>query len=286
MKTEKDSLSQLKEAFRALLEREDRLGCIRFALDGLQEGRFDIPTLYAGIAGPVLAESEACGLDDHACIWREHVKSAIIRSVIECCFIEVMARAEDYKKRQGIPVATSSGEVMALAEDYKQRHGMPVATSSGEVFSKPSGAANTTVLVLCPEKEYHELGARMVTDFFLLNGWNAHFAGANTPRDQIRSAVLAEHPAIVAVSVSDFYNLVEAQKAIEGIRALLAEQGWTDTRIYVGGGAFSHNPDMSRQLGADGLLTTWADICALSPRTAEPLAIEEEEAPAKGGATP
>ena len=256
MKTEKDSLPQLKEAFRALLDREDRLGCIRFALDGLREGRFDIPTLYADIAGPVLAESEACGLNDQACIWREHVKSAIIRSVIECCFIEVMARAEDYKKRQGIPVATSSGET------------------------------NTTVLVLCPEKEYHELGARMVTDFFLLNGWNAHFAGANTPRDQIRSAVLAEHPAIVAVSVSDFYNLVEAQKAIEGIRALLAEQGWTDTRIYVGGGAFSQNPDMSRQLGADGLLTTWADICALSPWGAASRAIQEHESPAKGGATP
>ena len=218
------SLESLKDAFRSLLDKEDRIGCIQFALDGLADGRFDIPTLYAGIAGPVLSESEACGIDAHACIWREHVKSAIIRSVIECCYPHVMQEA------------------------------------------RKASAKDASVLILCPEKEYHELGARMVTDFFLINGWNAHFAGANTPRDQLRAAVLAQQPAIVAISVSDFYNLVEAEKAITGIRTLLQEKGWVGTRIFVGGHAFLNNPDMYRQIGADGLLTTYEDIQRLQPR--------------------
>ena len=221
----------------------------------------DIPTLYAGIAGPALAESEVCGIDDHACIWREHVKSAIIRSVIECCFVEVMARAEQFKQQQEKNAATSSGEGMTHARTRK----------------------NASVLILCPEKEYHELGARMVTDFFLLNGWDAHFAGANTPREQVRAAVLAVHPAIVALSVSDYYNLVEARKAIDGLHVLLEEEGWTDTRIFVGGAAFAHNPDMARQMGADGLLMTWEDICQLSPTA--PTAGNDKHI-MKGGNTP
>lgn len=223
MKRNNVSLDALKDEFRTLLDREDRIGCIQFALAGLEDGRFDIPTLYAGIAGPVLSESESCGINDHACIWREHVKTAILRSVIECCYPHVMGEAKKIETK------------------------------------------GASVLILCPEKEYHELGARMVTDFFLLNGWDAHFAGANTPRDQIRAAVLAEHPAIVAVSVSDFYNLVEAEKAISGIHTLLDEKGWQNTRIYVGGSAFMNNPDMSRQIGADGLLATYEDIRQLQP---------------------
>lgn len=218
------TLEALKDEFRTLLDKEDRIGCIRFALNGLADGQFDIPTLYAGIAGPVLSESEACGIQDHSCIWREHVKSAILRSVIECCYPHVVQEANKTSPK------------------------------------------NESVLILCPEKEYHELGARMVTDFFLLNGWHAHFAGANTPRDQLRAAVLANPPAIVAVSVSDFYNVVEAEKAIAALRGLLQEKGWTSTRIFVGGSAFHKNQDMYRQIGADGLLTTYEDIRQLHPQ--------------------
>ena len=228
MSMDNTMLEALKDEFRTLLDKEDRIGCIRFALNGLAEGRFDIPTLYAGIAGPVLSESEACGIQDHACIWREHVKSAILRSVIECCYPLVVQEANKISPK------------------------------------------NDSVLILCPEKEYHELGARMVTDFFLLNGWNAHFAGANTPRDQLRAAVLAQVPAIVAVSVSDFYNIVEAEKAIASLRALLQEKGWTSTRIFVGGGAFINNSDMYRQIGADGLLATYEDISQLHPQESNP----------------
>lgn len=222
MSTTNSTLESMKNEFRILLDQEDREGCIRYALEGLSSKRFDIPTLYAGIVGPVLSETEACDVDDHACIWMEHVKSAIVRSVIECCYPQVA------------------------------------------LIKRTAPQKDAAVLVLCPEKEYHELGARMVTDFFLLNGWNAHFAGANTPRDQIRAAVLREQPAIVAVSVSDFYNLVEAGKAITGIRALLSEKGWTTTSIYTGGSAFVADPDMYRQIGADGLLSTYEDIARLA----------------------
>jgi methanogenic corrinoid protein MtbC1 len=130
--------------------------------------------------------------------------------------------------------------------------------------SRRVDARNETVLVLCPEKELHELGARMVADFFTLHGYKSVFIGANTPREQIRAAVTTEKPAVLAVSVTDYFNLVEAGKAIARLRETLSSQGLSGTRIFVGGHAFSENPDMVRQIRADGLLRTYEDIGSLT----------------------
>jgi len=238
--------SEAREQFRALLLSEDRDGCVRFAVEGLAESRFSIPELYEAILGPCLAESEVCDIGDMACIWHEHVRSGIIRTVIENCW---------------------------------------PAVSRAAAATEPKNAA---VLVFCPEKEYHELGARMVADFFTLSGWKTAFAGANTPREQIRAAIVRERPAIVAVSVSDFYNLVEAQKAIARIRNLLVEKGLTDVQILAGGGAFHGNPDGWRAIGADGLLHTFDDIRRLTAvngtREAAGTQSHSPVAPAEGSA--
>ncbi len=215
-------LNAAREQFRTLLLSEDRDACVRFAVEGLSDSRFSIPELYEDILGPCLAESEVCDIGDMACIWHEHVRSGIIRTVIENCW---------------------------------------PAVSRAAARVEPKHAA---VLVFCPEKEYHELGARMVADFFTLSGWKTGFAGANTPREQIRAAIVRERPAIVAVSVSDFYNLVEAEKAITRIRSLLADKGLSQVRILAGGGAFTGNPDGWRAIGADGLLHTFDDIRRLT----------------------
>ncbi len=214
----------LQQSFSDLLNAEDREGCVRFALDGLDAGRFDLPVLYEGIIGPSLIQSEVCESGDNGCIWHEHAKTSIVRTVIENCW----TRVADLQRKA------------------------------------PAQAG--TVLVICPEKEYHEIGARMVSDFFSLCGWKSAFVGANTPREQIRAAVLEVRPTIIALSVTDFYNLVETGKAIQQLRNALAAQGLASTRILVGGHAFSNKPEMAAQIGADGLLHTFADIRNLTSR--------------------
>lgn len=207
----------------SLLELEDRYTCVNFALYGLNKSLFTIPELYIDIISPSLSESKLCAPDDADCIWVEHVKSGIVRTVVESCHIHVMSCAKKAIKK------------------------------------------HATVLVFCPEKELHELGARMVTDFFTLCGWKAFFAGAHTPREQVRAAVLREHPSVIAISVSDFYNIVEADKAIARIRSLLQENSWDGTRIYVGGTAFKNNPGLVNQISADGALASYDDILKLEP---------------------
>ncbi|WP_455240747.1 cobalamin B12-binding domain-containing protein [Methanothermobacter tenebrarum] len=38
-----------------------------------------------------------------------------------------------------------------------------------------------TLIVTCINNELHELGLRIVSDFFEMNGWNSIYLGANTP---------------------------------------------------------------------------------------------------------
>jgi len=218
---EKNLMDDQNEFFQ-LLELEDRAGCINYALEGLDSKKFNIPELYENIMGPSLSQSEVCSLDDDGCIWREHIKTAIIRTVIECCWTRV------------------------------------------DLFSKNTEPLHQSALVLCPEKEMHEIGARMAADFFSLVGYKSIFIGANTPREQIKAAVIKEKPAIVAVSVTDFYHLVEAEKAIHKLKEVLESHHITGTSIFVGGYAFKDNPDMVQKIGANGQLQTFQDIAKLA----------------------
>lgn len=90
------------------------------------------------------------------------------------------------------------------------------------------------VLVVCPPEEYHEIGAKMAHDYFVLNGFESTFIGANTPVNVIIDAAIYNKPDFVALSVTNPYNLVNAKKIIEEIKNTNK-----DIKILAGGQAFS-----------------------------------------------
>lgn len=94
-----------------------------------------------------------------------------------------------------------------------------------------------TVLLVCPPREEHELGARMLSDRFELAGWNAVFLGADTPLAEIVAAARAVRANLVALSVSTVYERVELRSFIDTLRDALPK-----TRIAIGGPAFAHDP--------------------------------------------
>jgi len=65
-----------------------------------------------------------------------------------------------------------------------QEHFCTGATQQIMAFLYPhlfrGGSKARRVLVACVGKELHEIGARMVADFFELEGWDSYFIGANT----------------------------------------------------------------------------------------------------------
>jgi len=173
-----ENIESLYERFRSLLDAEDKYGCVQLALDSLRSGSIEVVPLYEEVLRRA-AREEFCTLRKrNLCIWEEHVRTSIVRTVLECCYPAIM-------------------------ETRRQKHG---------------NGSRGKILVVCPTEEYHELGARMAADFFTLCGFDVTFVGANTPQDQIVEAVGDIAPAYVGVSVTNPYNLIAARRTIKHLR--------------------------------------------------------------------
>jgi MerR family transcriptional regulator, light-induced transcriptional regulator len=134
--------------FMKIIESENREALLKLTLSKLQNNELDIVCLYTEILAPSL-NNMIQGEKDKAFIWREHVRSSIIRTIIENCYPYVIKERE---------------------EKYKIR-------------------TNKKIAVVCPSEEYHEIGARMITDFFTLLGYDSIFVGSNTPKEEFLEAL-------------------------------------------------------------------------------------------------
>lgn len=92
-----------------------------------------------------------------------------------------------------------------------------------------------TVIVACIENEFHQIGIKMVADIFEMNGWNAHFLGANTPTTELIEFAKTIKPDILAISLSIYFHIPDFEKMIQAIRTEFPE-----LFIIAGGQAFRH----------------------------------------------
>lgn len=205
------------DEFISYLDDENKEKALEFILNKLQNGDIQIVDLYNKVLAPALNNMECKLKDKRICIWKEHVRSSIIRTIIECCYPYVI----------------------------KQR------------IRKDNGKK---VVVVCPSEEYHEIGARMAADFFTLCGYNTIFVGSNTPKEDFLAAINEVNPYYIAVSITNYYNLVAAKKVIEKIKG----EGNFKGKIFVGGYAFKNNKEAVKNVGADNLIDSFEDIKNLS----------------------
>ncbi len=203
-------MEELYEKFLPLIEAEDKEKCVDFALQKLEAGDVDIVSLYTKVLAPALNDMRFSSDEKALVILTEHVRSSIARTIIECCYPYVVRERD----------------------------------------KKYGGRRQGKAMVVCPAEEYHEIGARMVSDFFTLLGYDVAFAGANTPKGDVLSAVKYIRPRYVALSVSSFYNLVAVQRTVEEISEVRRKEG-LDFEIIVGGNAFRKNPEVCKDIGAD-----------------------------------
>lgn len=215
----------LYKEFVGLLDRKDKDRCVELVLSKLSRGEIDVVTLYNEVLTPALNAPAYGDAEGAIRIWEEHVRTSIVRTVLENCYPYVV-------------------------RERKAKYG--AAAGKGQ-----------HVIVVCPTEEFHEMGARMVADFFDLCGFGVTFIGANTPQDDILEAIAHMKPAYVAISVTDYYNLVPAKRTVAKLRDL-RDRTKASFRIIVGGGAFEKNPGLYKEMGADLLLATFEDIRKLS----------------------
>ncbi len=105
------------------------------------------------------------------------------------------------------------------------------------------------LVTACAPGEIHELGMRMVADVFEMEGWDTYHLGANLPAAALVDYVAQCRPTLVGLSATMTFHL-EAIAAL--VRALHASQETRGVRVMVGGHAFNREPDLWRDIGADG----------------------------------
>jgi methylmalonyl-CoA mutase cobalamin-binding domain/chain len=96
--------------------------------------------------------------------------------------------------------------------------------------------------------ELHEIGIRMVADFFELDGWDTYYLGANTPMQSILDAIIENKANVVGLSVAIPYHIGLLKETIQFIRSNTTN----DLKILIGGYALKDIGDKWKEFGADG----------------------------------
>ncbi len=198
------------------LQKEDKEEAVSLCVQALENKGMTVVDLYTNILTPALANIIDEYEQSEDLIWREHVRSGIVRTIIELSYPYILQERK---------------------------------YSNGE-----------KVLVVCPEFEEHELGARMVADFFRLEGFDTTFVGARTPVKTLLQALEIVKPNYLIISVTNFYNLVSVKKMIAEIK----EASSHELTFIIGGRAINANRDVVKFVGADLSLEGYTDIQKLS----------------------
>jgi len=104
------------------------------------------------------------------------------------------------------------------------------------------------VVVACVGNELHEIGTRMIADFFEMDGWDGIYLGANTPANALIDLVCRERPDLVALGVTMTYHLGTATELVQRLRS---DERCRDVKILAGGYVFQHHETLWQSLGVD-----------------------------------
>jgi MerR family transcriptional regulator, light-induced transcriptional regulator len=110
--------------------------------------------------------------------------------------------------------------------------------------ARPNGKK---LVAACAQGELHELGLRMVADFFQADGWDTRYFGADLPMEALIDEINRVKPDLVALSAAVPVNLRWISRAVERIKST----GESAPAVMVGGIPFIVTPDLWKDVGAD-----------------------------------
>lgn len=106
-----------------------------------------------------------------------------------------------------------------------------------------------TLVATCASGDLHEIGVRMVSDFFEMEGWSTYYLGANTPHSSVVAAVVEQRADVLGISATLPFH---AEAVRDLIRAVRQEPAAGSVKILAGGHPFNQDPGLWKTVGADG----------------------------------
>jgi len=79
-------MQKYAQEFSQILQAENKEKAVEYALNLLKDEKVDVLSLYSEILLPSLNNMYCLLSEKDVCIWKEHVRTAIIRTTLECCY--------------------------------------------------------------------------------------------------------------------------------------------------------------------------------------------------------
>ncbi|MCM3783041.1 cobalamin-dependent protein [Neobacillus mesonae] len=105
------------------------------------------------------------------------------------------------------------------------------------------------IVSACVGNEQHEIGLRMLTDQFEMEGWDTYYLGANVPDRSLVDSLVKYKADLLALSATMTYHVHLVKELIAYVRANSAT---AHIKILVGGMPFNTDPELWMAVGADG----------------------------------
>jgi MerR family transcriptional regulator, light-induced transcriptional regulator len=118
------------------------------------------------------------------------------------------------------------------------------------------------LVATCVSGDLHEIGVRMVSDFFEMEGWDTFYLGANTPKPDLLRTLEQRRADVLAVSATMTFHVRAVADLIEAVHAEHGDR----VKVLVGGYPFNIAPDLWRRVGADGSAADALEAVALAGR--------------------
>ncbi len=179
-----------------------------------------------------------------------------VREIYTGVFQPVLKETGRLWQENGATIAQEHYVTGVIRQIMDQQHDRIIATGRTTRQKK-------TVVAACAGEELHEIGIRMVADFFEMDGWNLYYIGANTPAGSILDTVKEQKADVVALSITMPSRLPELRYLV---RSLRADKETAHVKIIVGGFPFGIIPDLWKQVGADAVATGAEDAVAAANR--------------------
>ena len=215
------SIETIYQNFKTALMQHDRGLAVQIAIEALDSGALDIRSLYEDVLAPSLNQIASNSHEQEVPIWEEHVQSNIVRTVLENAFPYVIKERNQSK------------------------------------YTHSASTPPVKALIFCVEEEYHEIGARMTTDFLTILGFDALFIGANTPTAEIVRAIQFYQPSLIGCSLTNYYHLTKLHKLIDRLKTELPSQRF---KVLVGGYAVFHTSNVKDLIHADYYAHSFKDL--------------------------
>lgn len=104
---------ELRDHLRATIVDRDRAAAVSAALDAVHSGDIGVAELYSRVLAPLLVDTGASWQAGTTQVWEEHLASAIVRTIVEALYPEVIRQAGSVPRR---------GESVLLATPPKELH--------------------------------------------------------------------------------------------------------------------------------------------------------------------